>query len=98
MRPASLSYLILLTTDDLANVYSWRLDQEHALREKTGSGMSDVDIVEFVRGYMPAYELYLEKLKRESFVPRMLEEVWKSTQLKVTLDRERCVVGAEEMY
>jgi D-glycerate 3-kinase len=98
MKPTSFSYLILLDTDELANVYAWRLDQEHALRARTCCGMSDEAVIGFVKGYMPAYELYLEKLQRESFVPRKLEDMWRSTQMRITLDRERCVVRIEEMY
>ncbi|KIW06367.1 uncharacterized protein PV09_02825 [Verruconis gallopava] len=98
MRPSNFSYLILLDTDQLANVYRWRLDQEHALIAKTGSGMKDDEVVQFVRGYMPAYELYLDKLQKECFVPRQVEDVWRSTQLRVTLDRTRTVKAIEEMY
>lgn len=45
---------------DLDHVYQWRLQQEHALIERTGKGMSDDEVRQFVNRYMPGYELFGE--------------------------------------
>ncbi|KAH7155814.1 P-loop containing nucleoside triphosphate hydrolase protein [Dactylonectria estremocensis] len=55
-----------LSTDRLMHVYEWRLGQEEALRRHK-PGMTDEQVVRFVRGYMPAYELFLSRLQTESF-------------------------------
>lgn len=67
MGPSHFDGLLQLSTDNLHNVYQWRLDQEHALRAAVGLGMTDEEVVRFVRGYMPAYEMYLDRLTEESF-------------------------------
>lgn len=51
-----------LSTDNLIYVYEWRLSQEKAMRKHKLGGMTDEQVVEFVKGYMPAYELFLERL------------------------------------
>ncbi|KAI9840431.1 MAG: hypothetical protein M1838_004069 [Thelocarpon superellum] len=49
---------------DTQNVYDWRLEQEAALRQRRGAGMTDEQVRAFVDGYYPAYELYLEPLRQ----------------------------------
>lgn len=44
-------------------VYAWRLDQEIALRKEKGAGMTDEQIIKFVDGYYPAYELFTDALR-----------------------------------
>ncbi|KAJ5624498.1 hypothetical protein N7510_000807 [Penicillium lagena] len=89
MGPRHLDFLVHLDTNDLVNVYQWRIQQEHALREIKNEGMTDEQVVDFVRGYMPAYELYLDQL-RDGFFG--LDTMPKKGQLRVVLDRERRVV------
>lgn len=67
MGPRNFDSFIHLDTDDLQNVYRWRIDQEHALLRAKGEGMMDEAVVRFVKGYMPGYELYLDQLRRESY-------------------------------
>ncbi|KAH7156614.1 P-loop containing nucleoside triphosphate hydrolase protein [Dactylonectria macrodidyma] len=55
-----------LSTDKLMHVYEWRLGQEEALRRHK-PGMTDEQVIRFVRGYMPAYELFLGRLQTENF-------------------------------
>jgi len=50
-----------------------------------GRGMTDDQIIEFVNGYMPAYELYIDNLRQGSF-----EE--KGKQLRVVIGKDRNVV------
>jgi D-glycerate 3-kinase len=66
MGPQYFDFFIHIDTDDLRNVYIWRLQQEHKMIEAKGSGMSDQQVQEFVDGYMPSYEIYLDAL-REGF-------------------------------
>lgn len=89
MGPGSFHYLVHLDTDALENVYHWRLDQEHALWRAKGQGMSDDAVVKFVKGYMPSYELYLDRLREEQF-PASGEQ---GSHLRVVLDRDRQVDG-----
>ncbi|GME81149.1 unnamed protein product [Ambrosiozyma monospora] len=61
---------IYLTTPRLDNVYTWRLQQEHDLISKKGSGMTDKEVELFVDRYMPAYHLYYHNLSGiENIVP-----------------------------
>lgn len=97
-----LDYLLHLDTNDLDNVYRWRIQQEHALRQKRGTGMSDDEVSRFVQGYMPAYELYLDQLRLGFFEPSSSgnldpgREFWKQ-QLQVLLDRNRVVVKVKKV-
>lgn len=50
--------MIKFATDDIKNVYKWRLQQEHQLVKQQGQGMSDQEVIKFVDRYMPCYELY----------------------------------------
>lgn len=66
MGPWRFDSLVQLATDDLSRTYDWRLGQEAARIKAGGVGMSSDEVVRFVRGYMPAYELYLDQLSAQS--------------------------------
>ncbi|KAF2262246.1 P-loop containing nucleoside triphosphate hydrolase protein [Lojkania enalia] len=83
MGPQHFDFMIHIDTNDLRNVYRWRLQQEHALIKAKGSGMTDEQVLAFVRGYMPGYELFLDGL-REGFFGAKSER-----QVRVILDIER---------
>ncbi len=85
MRPESFQFLVHLDSDDLNNVYRWRLDQEHAQWRARGTGMDDEDVIQFVKGYMPSYELYLDQLRREACDGA-------AGRLRVLLDEKRSVI------
>lgn len=89
MRADRVDFFVHLDTDDLRNVYRWRIDQEHALWKAKGQGMSDEAVTRFVRGYMPSYELFLDGLRSRPFVKSG------GTHLRVVLDAERRVVKVE---
>jgi D-glycerate 3-kinase len=74
--------LVQLDAQDLAFVYDWRLQQEHQLIHERGSGMTDLQVREFVDGYMPAYELYLEHLRKRA-------------DLRIVLSKSRKVVSKQ---
>ncbi|CAI7605089.1 unnamed protein product [Penicillium pancosmium] len=89
MGPRHFDYLVHLDTDDLVNVYEWRIQQEHALLARTNSGMTDEEVVRFVKGYMSAYELYLDQLRKGFF--QLDQSCIDKGQLRVVLDKERKV-------
>ncbi|KAH7386274.1 P-loop containing nucleoside triphosphate hydrolase protein [Cadophora sp. MPI-SDFR-AT-0126] len=86
MGPQNFDFLAHLDTDDLANVYIWRTQQEHALLERKGSGMTDEQVVKFVQVYMPAYELYLDGL-REGFFSGEQDTAKKHLRLVIDINR-----------
>jgi pantothenate kinase-related protein Tda10 len=45
-----LDVLVHIDAEDIAYVYQWRLQQEHALIAAKGQGMSDDSVREFVNG------------------------------------------------
>lgn len=94
MGPQHLDFLVHLDTDDLVNVYRWRMQQEHALRARTNESMTDEKVVQFVKGYMPAYELYLGQL-RWGFFGSTASNAENKGQLRVVLDQDRTVVDIE---
>lgn len=75
--------LIQIEAQHLDYVYKWRLQQEHALIADRGTGMTDDQVREFVDGYMPAYELYLDGLRT-------------TANLHLTLDIDRKVVSKRQ--
>ncbi|KAF2690899.1 P-loop containing nucleoside triphosphate hydrolase protein [Lentithecium fluviatile CBS 122367] len=90
MGPQHFDFMIHIDTDDLLNVYRWRLEQEHKLIAAKGTGMKDEEVRAFVDGYMPGYELYLDRLRVGFF-----DE--KGKQVRVVLDGERGVDRVEEL-
>jgi D-glycerate 3-kinase len=70
-------------------VYKWRLEQEAALRREKGTGMSDEQVVRFVDGYYPAYELFTDGVR--SGVLKGGKEA-KGAQLRLVVGRDRKVV------
>jgi D-glycerate 3-kinase len=71
-------------------VYDWRLEQEAALRKDKGAGMTDEQVVKFVDGYYPAYELFTDALRRGVFKgPES-----KGKQLRLIVGRDRKVKEA----
>ncbi|CAG8159348.1 unnamed protein product [Penicillium nalgiovense] len=94
MGPQHLDFLVHLDTNDLVNVYRWRMQQEHALRARTNESMTDEQVVQFVEGYMPAYELYLGQLRR-GFFGSTASNAENKGQLRVVLDQDRTVVDIE---
>lgn len=85
-----------LSTEDLTNVYGWRLDQEKALRNHK-SAMSDEQVLRFVRSYMPAYELFLDRLQRENLFGGDGHNSSSKQHLQVVLNETREVVQVKRM-
>jgi D-glycerate 3-kinase len=71
-------------------VYKWRLEQEAALRRDKGTGMSDAQVVKFVDGYYPAYELFTEGVKSGVFKGKGKKA--QGAQLRLVVGRDRKVI------
>ncbi|KAI0104035.1 P-loop containing nucleoside triphosphate hydrolase protein [Nemania sp. FL0031] len=85
-------FLIHLDTNRLANVYCWRIQQEEALRAAKGEGQTDEQVIAFVQVYMPAYELYLERLQTEAFVEKG-DTKGAPTHVRVLLGNNREIIS-----
>ena len=77
--------LVVLEPERLLDVYQWRLEQEHQLRQ-TKPGMSDEQVTSFVDRYFPSYELYFEKMCTGFFDPG---DEGSGRQINLTIDRRR---------
>ncbi|PHH74753.1 hypothetical protein CDD82_4793 [Ophiocordyceps australis] len=86
---------IHIDTNDVANVYSWRQQQEESLRAQTGNphaGMTREQVVCFVDAYYPAYELYTHGLRAGLFTD------CPDCHLRIVLDSERSVKTVEYVH
>lgn len=59
-----LHILIHIDAADPIFVYQWRMEQERALWQSKGTGMTEDQVISFVNDYYPAYELYTDDLRR----------------------------------
>lgn len=79
---------IQIDSEDVGYVYGWRLEQEDHLREERGdpeAGMTSPQVVKFVDGYYPAYELYTDSMRKGVFKDRP------GCQLRMVVGRDRKV-------
>ena len=79
-----LDAVIHLDAENPMFVYQWRIEQEVHLRKLKGSGMTDEQVVDFVNGYYPAYELFTDGLRTGVFGE-------KGKQLRLTIGKDRKV-------
>lgn len=96
MGPEMFDYFVHLDTEHLHNVYRWRIQQEEALRAAKGTGQTDEQVIAFVQVYMPAYEIYLDRLHQEAF-PAAKRGIQNRRQLRVCLDENRGIVSMNEI-
>ncbi|GAP92227.1 putative d-glycerate 3-kinase [Rosellinia necatrix] len=96
LGPDHFDFLVHLDTERLANVYRWRIQQEEALRAAKGEGQTNDEVIAFVQVYMPAYELYLERLQREAFA-RNKGATGRKTQIRIKLGDIRQVASVTEL-
>lgn len=77
---------IHIDAEETGYVYDWRLQQEAALRRDKGTGMTDKQVVKFVGGYYPAYELFTDSLREGVF-----GNGEKGRQLRLIVGKDRVV-------
>ena len=97
MGPQHFDMLVHLDTDDLVNVYRWRMQQEELLVKAKGTGMTREQVVEFIKGYMPSYELYLDGLRKGFFCQQDTTTKGKKAHIRLLLDAERRVVDVQKL-
>lgn len=83
-----LDVFVHVDAEDPGWAYDWRVEQERELRERKGTGMSDDEVVRFVDGYFPAYELYLDRVRQG-----ILKDDPEGRQLRLVVDAERRVIS-----
>lgn len=79
---------IHIDSEDTEYVYAWRAEQEEHLRESKGdpsAGMTPEQVVRFVDGYYPAYELFTDGMRAGLFAGRS------GCQLRMIVGRDRKV-------
>ncbi|KAL8243562.1 hypothetical protein R6Q59_009820 [Mikania micrantha] len=91
-----LDAFILIDAADTYYVYKWRLQQEEGLWAKKGSGMTSEQVINFVNGYYPAYELYTDTLREEVF-KRSGNESTEKGQLRLIVGEDRKVKTVVEI-
>lgn len=90
-NPEIKSLGIVFATDELDNVYDWRIQQERELIEKTGHGMTDDEVRKFVDRYMPCYNLYYNHLVHT-------ENLGSIATLTLGIDKQRRVYSFKSRY
>lgn len=82
-------HFIFFETNDVKNVYKWRLEQEHALLVISGGiGMTDKQVVLFVDRYMPVYYLYYDEMCNYGLQTAQ-------SNLRIRIDENRGVTSSE---
>ncbi|KAF8948796.1 hypothetical protein BGZ47_002378 [Haplosporangium gracile] len=61
-----LDAFVQLSAPNISTVFKWRAEQEEWLWATRGTGMTKDQVKDFVARFMPAYEVYLERLKQEN--------------------------------
>ncbi|CAG8508674.1 9152_t:CDS:1 [Acaulospora colombiana] len=69
-----LDLFVHIDAEDINDVYQWRLEQELNRINLGEPGMTKEQVHDFVDRYMPAYELYLPRLRKENFFCDIIEQ------------------------
>lgn len=87
---------IHIDAEETAFVYAWRREQEEVLRVVRGveNAMTDEQVMRFVDGYYPAYELFTEDLRKGVFKG---DPEKKGSQLRLVVGRDRRVKSVEQI-
>lgn len=88
---------IHIDAEELEWVYEWREEQEVGLRREKGEkgGMSREEVVRFVHGYFPAYELFAGRLRAGVF--KELGMDGEGRQLRLVVGKDRRVRSVVEI-
>ncbi|KAF9968414.1 hypothetical protein BGZ70_004060 [Mortierella alpina] len=101
-----LDVFVHLSAPSLETVYKWRAEQERDLWARKGTGMTEDQVKEFVSRFMPAYEVYLERLKVENLFKDDLAPSsttprgpvsWTGRHLRLDLDETRDLVSTVQV-
>lgn len=79
---------IQIDSEDTEYVYNWRWEQEENMRCDRGDpsiGMNHEQVIAFVDGYYPAYELYTDGIRQRLFPDQS------NRQLRLIVGRDRRV-------
>ena len=79
---------IILRPQNLLDVFTWRLQAEHAMKEQGKSGMTDDQVHDFVARYMPGYEIFGDG-------PRRDDAPWAGKGLVMDIDKERNLINTD---
>lgn len=90
-NPEISSLGINFATNDIKNVYHWRLQQEHNTIKLHGTGMTDEEVANFVDRYMPCYKLYYPQFIQQ-------EKLGSVATLTLGLDIDRNVYSMKNRY
>ncbi|SPO23339.1 uncharacterized protein UTRI_02017 [Ustilago trichophora] len=83
------SVFLQIQPTELENVYTWRRQQEHAMKAANGGmGMTDDGVKAFVDRYMPGYHLFLDTIRQNPH--------WKGRSKTITIDLNRTVVSVQD--
>jgi D-glycerate 3-kinase len=89
-----LDAVVWLNAQDVNFVYTWRLQQEHMMKQAHGRGMTDDQVKVFIDGYMPAYEMYIDGLMNGAlFKGKEGKEI-----LRLDYDKDRKIVDVQRGY
>jgi len=86
-----LSLFIHIDAQELKYVYKWRQEQEEALHLEKGTGMTEQQVKDFVDGYIPGYELYLDPLRKGFHVGK------KGCHLRLVVGSDRKIIASEHL-
>ena len=89
-----LDAVVWLNAPDVKFVYSWRLQQEHMMKEAFGRGMTDDQVKVFIDGYMPAYEMYIDGLMNGA----LFKEKAGKQILRFDYDKDRNIIDVQRGY
>ncbi|KAG0217696.1 hypothetical protein BGX33_009837 [Mortierella sp. NVP41] len=91
-----------LSAPNLSTVFKWRAEQEEGLWASRGTGMTAGQVKDFVARFMPAYEVYLERLKQENLfkeedddggVGQEGQSLYRGRHLRIDLNEDRELVS-----
>ena len=89
-----LDAVIWLNAQDISFVYAWRLQQEHAMKAALGKAMTDDQVKNFVDGYMPAYEMYIDGLMKGALFNGMsVKQI-----LRIDYAKDRDIIDVQKGY
>jgi D-glycerate 3-kinase len=78
---ALMDAFVFLDPLEVEFVVDWRVEAEEKMKQTTGEGMSRDEVENYVRKFLPAYELYLPGLRSESPIEK--------AALRITIAQDR---------